>query len=172
MRGICIKYVRSGMNMLHVVQEAIEKVLGPPAAAHSSKTATVQAKGPTTPEAGKESLSTPQTPGPDPSLPFEAIQPPVMYTPTPHATAGAEVNARASWLAGKPVHGDAMLSYTKIRHTRWLVPAVVVSSDFTEEVFWQWVHGLLPEVEHVNKAGNSLVTRLPQIFRWAAMCQS
>lgn len=82
---------------------------------------------------------------------------------------GSAVNARASWLAGRPVHGDVLLSYTKIRHTRWLVPAVVASSDFTEEVFWQWLHGLLPEVEHVDRGAHSLISRLPHIYRWDSL---
>lgn len=147
------------------LQEAIEKLLGPPNNAHSTATATVPAKGPRTPEVGKESGPDPPATSPDPSLPFEAIQPPVMYSKTHRALSNAAFNARASWLAGRPVCGDVMLSYTKIRHTSWVVPAVFVSSDFTEEVFWQWVHGLLPEVDHVNRAGSSLVSRLPQIFR-------
>ena len=89
-----------------------------------------------------------------------------MYNSTIQTSDPSSFNARASWLAGRPVHGNAFLTHSKIRHTGWLVPAVVVNSDFTESVFWQWVHGLLPEVEHVNKAANALVTRLPTEFRW------
>ena len=147
------------------MQEAIEKLLGPPRSAYSSATATAPAKGPRTPEVGNEGGPGPQGTNPGPSLPFEAIQPPVMYSKSHQASTNAAFNVRASWLAGRPVHGDVMLSYTKIRHTSWLVPAVFVSSDFTDEVFWQWVHGLLPEVDHVNRAGSSLVSRLPQSFR-------
>lgn len=147
------------------LQEAIEKFLGPPPV-RSSGTTQAQIKAPTTPEAAAETLQSPRTHSSS-ALPSEAIQPPVMYTKTSQNTPKAAINARASWLAGRLVHRDAILSYTKIRHTAWLVPAVVVSSEFTEEVFWQWLHGLLPEVEYANRAGNASVSRLPHIYRQA-----
>ena len=139
-------------------QAEFEKALGPPINPLPSPT-----KAPPTPEVTTEVLST------DASAtmhPLESLNPPVMYSSMTQISDPSSFNGRASWLAGKPVHGNAYLTYTKIRHTGWLVPAVVFNSDFTLEVFWQWVHGLLPEVEYVNRAGSALVSRLPSVFRW------
>ena len=97
--------------------------------------------------------------------PMVLFLPEMVLSSMSDVAAGSAINARASWLAGRPVHGDVLLSYTKIRHTRWLVPAVVASSDFTEEVYWQWLHGLLPEVDHVDRGAHSLISRLPKIYR-------
>ncbi|KAL3161025.1 hypothetical protein ABBQ38_009409 [Trebouxia sp. C0009 RCD-2024] len=134
-----------------------EKALGPPNNPSASPT-----KGPPTPQAVVEGLTTDAS---APMLPSESLSPPVMYSSTNQISEPSIFNARASWLVGKPVHGNAYLTYTKIRHTGWLVPAVVFNSDFTLGVFWQWVHGLLPEVEYVNRAGSALVSRLPCVFR-------
>ena len=140
------------------VQTEFEKALGPPNNPSASPT-----KGPPTPQAITEGLTTDVT---APMLPSESLNPPVMYSSTTQISEPSTFNARASWLVGKPVHGNAYLTYTKIRHTGWLVPAVVFNSDFTLRLFWQWVHGLLPEVEYVNRAGSALVSRLPCVFRW------
>lgn len=139
-------------------QKEFEKALGPPNNPSASPT-----KGPPTPQAVVEGLTTDAS---APMLPSESLSPPVMYSSTNQISEPSIFNARASWLVGKPVHGNAYLTYTKIRHTGWLVPAVVFNSDFTLGVFWQWVHGLLPEVEYVNRAGSALVSRLPCVFRW------
>lgn len=152
-------HARQGLSVLWLfMQTEFEKALGPPNNPSASPT-----KGPPTPQAVAEGLTT------DVSammLPSETLSPPVMYTSTAQTSEPSSFNARASWLVGKPVHGNAYLTYTKIRHTGWLVPAVVFNSDFTLRVFWQWVHGLLPEVEYVNRAGSALVSRLPCVFRW------
>ena len=95
-----------------------------------------------------------------------------MYSSTTERSDPSSFNARASWLADKPVLGNVFLTHTKIRHTGWLVPAVVFNSDFTLDLFWQWVHGLLPEVEYANKAGSALVNILPTVFRWVLPCLS
>ncbi|KAL3162894.1 hypothetical protein ABBQ32_009341 [Trebouxia sp. C0010 RCD-2024] len=134
-----------------------EKALGPPNSPSRSPT-----KGPPTPQAVAEGLATDSSAT---MLPSESLNPPVMYSSTTQISEPSTFNARASWLVGKPVHGNAYLTYTKIRHTGWLVPAVVFNSDFTLRVFWQWVHGLLPEVEYVNRAGSALVSRQPCVFR-------
>ena len=147
------------------LQMAFEKTFGPPINASPIESSQGPAKGPATPQPSKEGSPTPNNDTNTP-LPSEALHPPAMYTSTTHITDPSSLNARASWLAGKPVHGNAFLTHTKIRHNGWLVPAVVVNSDFTLDVFWQWVHGLLPEVEHVNRAANALVSRLPTVFRW------
>lgn len=139
------------------MQAEFEKALGPPTNPSPSPT-----KGPSTPQAITEVLSTDVHAS---MLPTESLNPPVMYSSTTQISDPSNFNPRASWLAGKPVHGNAFLTYTKIRHTGWLVPAVVFNSDFTLEVFWQWMHGLLPEVEYVNRAGSALVSRLPSVFR-------
>ena len=94
-----------------------------------------------------------------------------MYSSTTESSDPSHFNARASWLADKPVYGSAFLTYTKIRHTGWLVPAVVFNSDFTLDLFWQWVHGLLPGVEYANKAGSAFISRLPTVFRWVLPCR-
>ncbi|DBA85019.1 TPA: hypothetical protein ACH3X2_005752 [Trebouxia sp. C0005] len=147
--------------------EAFESALGPPSNAQHAEPPAGPAKGPPTPQPGQKASpdSTLNSDANTIVLPSEALSPPVMYSSTTQTSTASSLNARASWLAGKAVHGDAFLTYTKIRHNGWLVPAVVVNSDFTLDVFWQWVHGLLPEVEHVNRAANALVSRLPAIFR-------
>ena len=152
-----------------MLQEAFAKALGDPVNAKQATSEEMPAKGPSTPQPSSETVTDPpaETRPNAPLLPFEAIHPPVMYTSTTQSTDPTALNARASWLTGRPVFGDALLTYTKIRHTAWLVPAVVFSSDFTLDVFWEWVHGLMPEVEHVNRGTNALVTRLPTVFRWA-----
>lgn len=138
-------------------QAEFQKAFGPPSNPSPSPT-----KGPPTPQAATEVLSTDVNAT---MLPSESLQPPVMYSSTTQTSDPSSFNPRASWLAGKPVHGSAFLTYTKIRHNGWLVPSVVFSSDFTLEVFWHWVHGLLPEVEYVSRAGSALVSRLPRVFR-------
>lgn len=165
--------------------EAFREALGEPVNTSQHMSEEKPAEGPVTPQPGTETISDPAAntksntpvvpsegtnPPADnkpntPLLPFEAINPPAMYTSTTQSTDPTALNARASWLAGRPVFGNALLTYTKIRHCAWLVPAVVFSSDFTLELFWEWVHGLLPEVEHVNRGMNALVTRLPTVFR-------
>ena len=140
-------------------QVEFEKALGAPINAQSTDTPT---SGPPTPQPSSEGLGTDTH---SPLLPSEAINPPVMYSSTTQTSDPTSFNARASWLAGKAVHGSAFLTYTKIRHTGWLVPAVVFSSDFTLDVFWQWVHGLLPEVEYVTRSSSALVSRLPTVYR-------
>ena len=140
------------------MQAEFEKALGPPVNPSTSPT-----KGPPTPQATAEVLSTDVNAT---MLPTESLNPPVMYSSTTQISDQSSFNPRASWLAGKPVHGDAFLTYTKVRHNGWLVPAVVFDSDFTLEVFWQWAHGLLPEVEFVNRASSALISRLPSVFRW------
>lgn len=144
--------------LLLSMQKEFEKALGPPNSPSRSPT-----KGPPTPQAVAEGLATDSSAT---MLPSESLNPPVMYSSTTQISEPSTFNARASWLVGKPVHGNAYLTYTKIRHTGWLVPAVVFNSDFTLRVFWQWVHGLLPEVEYVNRAGSALVSRQPCVFRW------
>ena len=150
------------------MQEAFESALGTPINAQHADTPEGPAKGPPTPQPGQKASpdSTLNSDANTPVLPSEALNPPVMYSSTTQTATASSLNARASWLAGKPVHGDAFLTHTKIRHNGWLVPAVVVNADFTLDVFWQWVHGLLPEVEHVNRAANALVSRLPAVSRW------
>ena len=152
-------------------QEAFGEALGEPVNTSQPTSEEKPAEGPVTAQPGTETISdpaannkpnTPIVPSEEtnppadnkpntPLLPFEAINPPAMYTSTTQSTDPTALNARASWLAGRPVFGNALLTYTKIRHCAWLVPAVVFSSDFTLELFWEWVHGLLPEVEHANR---------------------
>ncbi|KAL0050416.1 hypothetical protein WJX82_010839 [Trebouxia sp. C0006] len=147
--------------------EAFESALGPPINAQHADSPAGPTEGPPTPQPGQKASpdSTLNSDANTPVLPSEALHPPVMYSSTTQTSTASSLNARASWLAGRPVHGDAFLTHSKIRHNGWLVPAVVVNADFTLKVFWQWVHGLLPEVEHVNRAANALVSRLPAIFR-------
>ena len=148
------------------MQEAFADALGPTVNANPASPEETPAKGPATPQPNSEKTNPPaENKSNTPSLPFEAIHPPAMYTSTTQSTDASSLNARASWLAGRPVHGNALLTYTKIRHTAWLVPAVVFSSDFTLDVYWEWVHGLLPELEYVNKGTNALVSRLPTVYR-------
>lgn len=151
------------LTAVYGLQAEFEKVFGPPIHGHSVSTES-PAKGPSTPQPSAEAICSNAN---TPLLPTDTLNPPTMYSSTTDTTDPSTFNARASWLAGKAVHGNAFLSYTKIRHTGWLVPAVVFNSDFTLEVFWPWVHGLLPEVEYVNKASSALVSRLPTVFRWA-----
>ena len=153
------------------MQEAFESALGPPINAQHADSPEGPAKGPPTPQPGQKASpdSTLNSDANTLVLPSEALNPPVMYSSTTQTSTASSLNARASWLAGKAVHGDAFLTHTKIRHNGWLVPAVVVNADFTLDVFWQWVHGLLPEVEHVNRAADALVSRLPAIFRWVCL---
>ena len=150
-------------------QEAFGEALGEPVNTSQPTSEEKPAEGPVTPQPGTETISDPAANNKPntPIVPSEAINPPAMYTSTTQSTDPTALNARASWLAGRPVFGNALLTYTKIRHCAWLVPAVVFSSDFTLDLFWEWVHGLLPEVEHANREMDAGVTRVPTFFRWA-----
>ena len=158
-------------SALMSLQEAFERALGPCVTTSHTNATPGPANCPTAPQSSQEGLqhAAPNNDPNTPLLPFEALNPPAMYSNTTEISDPSSFNARASWLAGKPVHGNAFLTHSKIRHTGWLVPAVVVNSDFTLDVFWQWVHGLLPEVEHVNRAANALISRLPSVFRWVCV---
>ena len=73
---------------------------------------------------------------------------------------------RASWLAGAPVHGPGLVTYSRLRMCQWMTPTLCFSASFTLPLFWAWVRGLLPQVAHcLARGGHAHISRLPTTYR-------
>lgn len=86
-----------------------------------------------------------------------------------HARSAA---CRASWLAAAPVHGPALVTYSRLRMCPWMAPTLRFSASFTLPLFWAWVRGLLPQVAHgLARGGHAHISRLPTTYRYGACCR-
>jgi len=73
------------------------------------------------------------------------------------------LNARASWLARRPVHGDALLSAVRLQPNEWGTP-VVKHGAFALRDYAPWAAAGLPASEHGARAGMPLLACLPLRF--------
>jgi len=76
------------------------------------------------------------------------------------------LNARASWLARRPVHGDALLSAVRLRPNEWGTP-VVKYGAFALRDYAPWAAAGLPASEHGGRVGMPLLACLPLRFTCA-----
>ena len=69
--------------------------------------------------------------------------------------------------SGMQVHGDALLTYCRLRPNEWGTP-VVSRRSFTVGQFWMWVACFLPEFEYAVGRSQLMMARLPPAFRCRA----
>ena len=87
----------------------------------------------------------------------------------PSKPAPSPLNLRASWLAGRPVRGDAVLSAVRLRPNEWGTPAVKYGSFSTTE-YALWAAATLPAGQHGARVGMPLLACLPQLYTCAPPC--
>ena len=107
------------------------------------------------------------------------IRAPAMYTALAEA-AGAHstqnpsvilkeslpLNLRASWLAGRPARGDALLAAVRLRPNEWGTPAVKYAG-FSLAEYAPWAAATLPAGAHGARIGMPLLACLPQAYTCA-----
>lgn len=86
---------------------------------------------------------------------------PVMYSPY----GSTLLNQRASLLAGKVVHGDALLSFTKIRPNEWRTPCMKWE-PFTLAMYRAWLGSALPTAHYASTCSMPLLAALPPAYRY------
>ena len=108
--------------------------------------------------------------------PLRDIRAPAMYTALA-APAGSQnpnqtlsepppLNLRASWLAGRPARGDALLAAVRLRPNEWGTPAVKYGL-FALADYAPWAAATLPVGAHGARIGMPLLACLPQAYTCA-----
>ena len=89
------------------------------------------------------------------------VRQPVMYS---GPVGSRSLNQRASWLMGRQVHGDALVSYCRLRPCEWRTPSVKWAS-FPLPLFWAWAGAGMPGPEYAHKCNMPLIATLPHTYR-------
>ena len=89
------------------------------------------------------------------------VRQPVMYS---GPVGSQSLNQRASWLMGRQVHGDALVSYCRLRPCEWRTPSVKWAS-FPLPLFWAWAGAGMPGPEYAHKCNMPLIANLPHTYR-------